>query len=320
MHSDLAELGWTEDQWNRILTVVQEEAQRGRVAAQVLPLVGPEAGDTVAVPSYRLKIDKNRLGVDSDPTLYLTRLAVNVHVRTREAADPQLSAVLTMFRRAANFIARAEDALVFNGRGTKGPLTGISGDINAVITINEDIPTPLDGLCPTDSKKADWNAPHEIKVADTDPRLGDRIVTGIIESINELDAQGQLGPYGCVLSPFLFQAICTPNDNLVLPRDRILPFLQAPLLRASVLPETPPKPAPPPGRGAPGAPAAPPPEAWGVVVALSGNPVELDVARDIGVRYLQTSADDARLVFRVSEKVALRIKEPKAIARLKWIP
>ena len=54
MHSDLVELGWTEDQWNRITAAVTEEAQKARVAAQMLPLVGPEDPTTVAIPPFTL--------------------------------------------------------------------------------------------------------------------------------------------------------------------------------------------------------------------------------------------------------------------------
>ncbi len=119
-----------------------------------------------------------------------------------------------------------------------------------------------------------------------------------------LTQAGGLGPYSCVLSPRLFEAICTPNPNLVLPRDRILPFLQGPLLRSAAVFEGP-------------VGLARPFMAWGAVLAMSANPVELVVASDLHVRFLQAS-EEPRLVFRVAEKVALRIKEPDAIALLRW--
>src|SRR5262245_42859612 len=123
MDPALEQLGWTEEQWNRIGTTVTEEAQRTRVAASILPVVGPEDPTVVAVPRYSLTYRANpapppnrQMEVSSDPTLFLTTISVLVPVRPREAADPALSAATTMFRRAANVIARAEDALVFNGR------------------------------------------------------------------------------------------------------------------------------------------------------------------------------------------------------------
>lgn len=311
MHSDLVEQGWTEDQWNRIVGAVTEEAQKARVAAQLLPVSGPEDPTTVAIPNFSLNAAANpntnpistplqRLDVDSDPVLYLTQIAVNVQLRTREAADPDLGAALVMFRRAANYIARIEDALVFNGRpGANMPPPWGAAGIPAVVQMTGDGAVP--GIFPF-VPLAGRRPP--IAVPPGPAALGDRVVTAIIQAINQLDSDGQLGPYACVLSSRLFEAICTPNPNLVLPRDRILPFLEGPLLRSGAVYE--------------GPAAFPRPlVAWGAVIALSAQPVEIRVARDISVRYLQTT-EEPRLVFRVSEKIAPRIKEPRAIALLRW--
>jgi uncharacterized linocin/CFP29 family protein len=297
MHSDLVELGWSDDHWNRILNAVTEEAQKGRVAAQMLSMVGPEDSTAIAVPSYALRIGANpafagagRLNVDSDPSLFLTTIAVNVHLRLREAADAQLTAALGMFRRAANYIARVEDALVFNGRpgASMLPPVGVGAPVASVTQVTGN--GAPEGLFPFGPVRP--GRTYIPILSSRGATLGDRVVTSIIRSINALDARGQLGPYACALSPQLFQAICTPNASLVLPRDRILPFLQGPLLRASsIFPW------------------------YGVVIAMSANPVELVVGSDLNVRFLQTS-QEPRLVFRVAERVALRIRETAAISVL----
>ena len=297
MHSDLVERGWTEEHWNRITSAVTEEAQKARVAAQMLPLVGPEDPSTVAVPGFSLGRDANpsappasRLKVDSRPTLYLTTLAANVQLRSHEVADPTLKAALGMFRRAANYIARVEDYLVFNGRdkpkaaapspapkGAKSPLMD-------VVTANCDGEAELEGLVGSAGQL-------QLKV-DAKP-TGNRLVKAIVEAIGKLDAEGQQAPYAVALSQNFFAEICNPNDNnLILPRDRILPFLQGPLLRASAIPDN-----------------------YGVVMSLSANALELVVGSDLSVRYLQTTPEP-RYVFRVCERVALRIREPDAICIL----
>jgi uncharacterized linocin/CFP29 family protein len=300
MHSDLVELGWTEEHYNRILGVVTEEAQKARVAAQMITAVGPEEGRTVAVPPFALSTQRSprqvpartpreRLWVDSDPTLFLSNIAVNVHLRRREAADPDLSAALVMFRRAANYIARVEDALVFNGRPgpSRRPPFGVGGIPNVFQIRGGGAP---DGLFPFLGPAG--RRTYVSVLAAGGGTLGNRVVTAIIQAINALDASGQVGPYACALSSEFFEAICTPAPTLVLPRDRILPFLQGPLLRSSAIFPY-----------------------YGVVVALSGNPVELVVASDMHLSFLQMT-EEARLVFRVSERVALRIKEDAAIAIL----
>lgn len=299
MDPALEQLGWTEDQWNRICTTVTEEAQRVRVAAQILPVVGPEDPSTVAVPPYSMNYTAiapaapagrptQFMEITSDPTLYLTKISVLVEVRSREAADPALSAALSMFRRAANVIARAEDALVFNGR-TAGP-AGVINRTNTLPPIFGINGIPVGATAP-----GLLNSPATVILPN--PFVGGDIVTAVSEAIGQLDAGGFSEPYACALDHSAFDAVCTPTLALVLPRDRILPFLQGgSLVRASAI-----------------SPLVA--GVRGVVVALGGNPVELVMATDMSVNYLQTTAStETRYVFSVSERVALRIKEPKAIA------
>jgi hypothetical protein len=308
MDPALENLGWTEEQSNRICTAVIEEAQKARVAAQMLPLVGPETPSTVSVPSFTLTTPLNpgprppwlRLEVDSDPSLHITTIAINVSLRSHEVSDPNLGAALVMFRRAANYVARLEDLLVFGGRPLPGVLLG-PNLVPPVWTLGGD--GSVDGLLQAYSGFGGLRRftqiaamlplpPPPPPAPPFGPFWGEKIINAVIDSINQLDAAGQLGPYACALAPDLFAAICTPTQNLVLPRDRILPFLQGPLLRSSALFD-----------------------GYGVVVALSANPVELVVANDISVRFLQTT-EEPRYVFRVSERVALRIKEHRAIGVL----
>jgi hypothetical protein len=95
-----------------------------------------------------------------------------------------------------------------------------------------------------------------------------------------------------VLSNSLYLDACSPTGNLVLPRDRILPFLDGQLFRSSTLPD-----------------------GYGVVVALGGAPIEIVAASPIGARFLQVSTEP-RYIFRVAERVALRVKELTAVAVL----
>src|SRR5687768_11118669 len=117
MHNDLVELGWTEEQWNRIVGVVSEEAQKARVAAQILPLVGPEDSGAPSFADYRLTAPANpgvtptnRLATNSVPTRTFTTIATQVQLTSTEVADRELEAALVKFRRAANIVARLEDA------------------------------------------------------------------------------------------------------------------------------------------------------------------------------------------------------------------
>jgi uncharacterized linocin/CFP29 family protein len=122
----------------------------------------------------------------------------------------------------------------------------------------------------------------------------------VSEAIGELEAHGHFGPFAVVLGQGLFLVAQTPNEeSLVLPQDRIIPFLGGgSLLRSSTL------------------------DAYngysGVVVALGGVPIELVVAKDMSLQFLQLT-QDPNFLFRVREKIALRIKEDEAIVRL-YVP
>lgn len=303
MDPALAQLGWTEEQWNRICTTVTEEAQKARVAAQVLPVVGPEDASTVAVPPLTLGAQPapapwpaiNRMFVDSNPTLNLTTIAVDIPLRGHEIADPELKAALTMFRRAANYIARIEDAIVFNGRGPYGNvyIGGPQLAVPAVFSVNTDA-TQFDNGVFTGG--AGFVPINRVPFAQNGAITGPAIVTAVINAITLLENRGQLAPFGLVLGADLFEAAHNPTPALVLPRDRILPLIQGPLVRASTGPGV-----------------------MGALVALSGSPVELVVATDIGIKYLQTTVEP-RYIFRVSERIALRIKERDAIAIFMVLP
>jgi uncharacterized linocin/CFP29 family protein len=298
MDPAIESLGWTEEQWNRICAAVSEEAQKARVAAQVLPVVGPEDPDTVAIPRFEQTTPASpnnlvppslRLAVDSNPTINLTTISVNVQLRGHEVADPALTAALSMFRRAATWIARLEDMLLLNGR-SNGPnpvLRGPAGQIPSVYTLS------ADGV----AEAGIFNLGQAIGVPLPRRQIrGQALVTGqglfdgIVAAIGALEAAGQLGPFACLLGPTLFQIASSANRNFVLPRDRILPFLQGPLLRSSA--------------------AA---TAFGAVISLAANPVEIVAATDIGVQFVQKTPEP-RCIFRVCERVALRVKDWNAIA------
>ena len=123
---------------------------------------------------------------------------------------------------------------------------------------------------------------------------GDALVGAVSDAIGRLEGHGRFGPFAVVLGQQLFLIAQTPNvGSLVLPQDRIIPFLGGgPLLRSSTLNAN-----------------------SGVVVALGGAPVELVLGTDVSLQFLQITARPSFL-FRVREKLALRIKEIDAIVRL----
>ncbi len=309
MDRNSADVCWTEDQWSRVLKVVSEEAQRARVGASFLPTsqyddphaqaiapltmtdapVPPPPG---AAPVPAGGGGARRLWVDSDPTLHVITFSALVYLRNIEVADPDLGAALGMFRRVANSIARVEDAFIFRGKPAAGSaIPGIAAGFGGV-TISDQFGNA--GLLPVVPAPPARGVPNggNRSIVQIAGNSGGDIVQAIVSATLALENQGQNGPYACVLSNSLFLDACSPNTALILPRDRILPFVEGRFYRSSTIPD-----------------------GYGLVVSLSGSPIELVVVSDLHVRFLHIDSQP-RYVFRVSERVALRLREESAIAVL----
>jgi uncharacterized linocin/CFP29 family protein len=278
MSEDVPRLPWTDEQWATIQRVVQEAADKARVASSFLPLVGPLPPGQTTVPT--LTMEEPPLATKEGTSFPLTTIACNVSLTTQQAQDPDLAAARQMLARAAEVIGRLEDNIVFNWSANWAPDPGLPAIYEPVRG------QPNSGLltAATIQKRPDRTQ---------DGVLSRSLIKAIADAIQELEGNGHFGPFACVLGHELFLAASTPADSLVFPSDRILPFLEGgPLRRSSVVPRD-----------------------EGVVVALAGAPVDLVVASDIHVKFLQITTDPF-YVLRVSERFVLRIKQPGAIARL----
>jgi uncharacterized linocin/CFP29 family protein len=295
MSSNDPQLAWTDDQWNKVQAAVQEAARNARVASTFLPLVGPLPSSTTTVP--KLEMNPNpimgafpRLAVDEYQVLRLATISANVYVRTSELTDPELASATAMFARSASLIARVEDAIVFNG--VPGP------------------PDPAGYWTPTDAGGNPIAQPLVYRVSGgtagdglvaeglpvvnvAGPAANPEVVDAVVTAIQRLEQNGHYGPFACVLGHELFTYATRPYPGSgVLPSERITLLLNGPLLRSSTIQ---------PNRG--------------VVVALAGDPVDLVIATDINVRFLQLTTEP-RYVFRVCERMALRIKQHGAVVTL----
>ena len=281
MSENNPQVPWTEAQWARVRSVIQDEAARARVGATFLPLVGPLPPSTDYVPLDTIDYGTPgtpRLSIDDKKTVQLATLQVRVFLRGAQVADPDLASALQLFRRAANVLARLEDEVVFNGLSAAGqpppPALAVAQIVGGERT---------DGLVNGEP----FRFPRPASTAD----MGGALVAAVSASIGELEAAGHFGPFAVVLGHDFFTAVQTPSPgSLVLPQDRIIPFLAGgPLLRSSTLAVD-----------------------VGVVLALGAAPVELVVATDVALNFLQVT-DEPQFVFRVYEKILLRIKEAKAV-------
>jgi uncharacterized linocin/CFP29 family protein len=291
---------WTDEQWARVNQVIQEEAKRARVAATFLPLHGPLSADSdyvrrqdIHYPFIAGNDGPQNLEINDRDTMRLATLQVIVPVRNAQMADPEMSSVLALFRRAANVVARLEDAVVFRGLVEDPPDSGVFVPLGGLVRLPE-----IWQITGALAARGIWWPGPGIPIAEMeDEESGQRLVAVVSDAIGQLEQNGHFGPFAAVLGQRLFLVAQTPDENsLVLPQDRIIPFLGGgPLLRSSTLDDFD-------GNS-------------GVVIALGGSPVELVVATDMCLQFLQVTNQPAFL-FRVSEKIALRIREPDAIVKL----
>jgi uncharacterized linocin/CFP29 family protein len=342
------EVPWSQAQWDKVRQMVAAEADKSRVAASFLSLYGPLSSDSDFVrrdliatspspfPSQAGSGKKQqRLEIDDTSTIRLWTLQVNVYLRGPQLADPELTSVMALFRRAANVLARLEDTVVFNGipmLSDPPKICPATAQMNLLPPIWEilgrrtndntrimpgllpDSPVPCPGYDPPRSIQApNLDDPSPYRHWEDLPRpklkpkgsaayyaeLGNSLVGIISRAIGNLEANGHYGPFALVLGQSLFEALQTPNaTSLVLPQDRVIPFLGAggTLLRSTTLPAE-----------------------KGLMIALGGHPVDLVIAKDISVDFLQVTPDPS-YVFRLHEKLVLRIMTPGAICGLRVTP
>lgn len=309
MEHENGPIQWTEDQWSLVQQTVRDEARKVRVARSFLPVDGPLPQETDSVKvqpltDVRVPIPlpgeaQNRLTVDDRVTRGLTNISVNVYLRNPQAAQPDLSSALSMFRRAANIIARCEDRLIFQGQPAN--LAGLPNYFN-----------PLPSVFRVTTAGVQWNGlrqtgtfwrprnlgdpGHSIRVPGSrvgpggwNARGSNILVNFVSTGVSRLEAEGHLRPFVLVLGHDLFEIAHDPNAALTMPADRIKPMLEGPLLRSSTLPRF-----------------------QGVLLSLAGDPFEVVVPSDISVKLLQVTMEP-RHVYRVSQRFTFRVKQAGAV-------
>lgn len=309
MPDHVTHLLWSDEQWAMVQRTVQESARKARVASSFLPLVGPLPDGQASVPALGVAYEaidriergeaEQRLEIDDGKTLPLTRIACNVYLKTQQAEDPDLASAKQMLSRAADVIGRLEDAIVFNGQPGEDKPPANTGGIPKVYTVRGGGKHAglLSGEGDETNERSRGRKTDERPECEVVVNLaegGNDVVRAVIAAIQGLEHRGHYGPFACVLGHSLYEAANTPSeDSLVLPSDRIVPFLDGgPLRRSSVVPD-----------------------GQGVVVALAGSPIDLVVASDVHVSYVQLTLEP-RYVLRVSERFVLRTKQPDARCRL----
>jgi uncharacterized linocin/CFP29 family protein len=123
---------------------------------------------------------------------------------------------------------------------------------------------------------------------------GNDLVESVIEAVQKLESRSHFGPFAAVFGNHVYRTATSPQgSSIVLPKDRILPFLEGgPLHRSSTIPDN-----------------------TGLIIAIGGQPIELVLGSDIDVQFVQVTLEP-RYVLRVYERLVLRIKELDAVCKI----
>jgi uncharacterized linocin/CFP29 family protein len=278
----MAELNWSDAQWQKVKDGVTEAFGKASIASAFLPMYGPLPGSAEIVRNERLVQDDSfkppTIRLDGDHpgvNIKLVNVTVNVELSSEQVADDALSNALLAFRRAANILAQEQDRIVFEGFGQVPQAEDSEFVVNKV--------DPQSGL-------ADTFARQKFSTLAPPPPgdVGRLVVKAVVQAMTKLEENFHPGPFACVLGNQLFEGVHDPTAALVLPADRVTPLLKGgPLLRSGKMPSR-----------------------AGIVVSLAGHAVDIVIGTPPTVQFLQRNAA-AKFLFRVYERFALRIRDAK---------
>jgi uncharacterized linocin/CFP29 family protein len=207
-------LGWSPDLWNRLDQAAHAEFQRTGVASRFIPLHGPLPGAT-NVPAG--VVDPGSMTVSEEALVPLVELWVDFALTEQQVAgEEQLGTALGLVTRAANLLAQAEDALVFQGERAK------------VLPLFESVQSrAAAGRGLAEASRETLNAGSN--------GSGATIFAAVVRAQALLQARGHQGPYALALPPAEYAETFDPlPGNGALAADRIAAL--ASLYAASALP------------------------------------------------------------------------------------
>lgn len=340
---------WSDDIWKAIHKVVHEETMRVRVGAQFLPhnRVHPK---TTSVPpdlitSANLPGDASNiltLTIDEGVTIRLNEIwaefaltTQQVH-ETAESKNPEHTSAVTLARRAAQYLALAQDLVIFNG------YNGYSAPFFQQNIRFRPGQQPIDGgLLGLVASGGSYSAFTGAPGGPTNPFLstnpvvlvpeapggspgvyGDGTFRAVVDAYSLLTAGGQPGPYALILQTVPYADLFAPigDGSLVITADRVAPLVKAGLYGTGALPPFATLPSSTPPLSPPSSPptfaaVTPPPPYFGLLASVGGHTMNLVVGLHARTVFMQQDTNQ-NWRFRVLERFALRVTDPSAIVQL----
>jgi hypothetical protein len=288
----MQELNWSAEQKQMATAAVTERFALNSIARQFVPETIVEATAT-SVPWGRFDFTQQMV-VDGE-TLTLFEPYATVSLTRAQVDEPNLHGAMTTLHRRASALARWHDALVFVGVDLDGgPPPGVV------------MPAPRNNSAPISLREAAIQAEEEEGVEPLPVEAAtanESLVATFFAAVLRLEERGYFRDYHLVLGQRLWAELNNPNPGaLVLPRER----MEATLMGGGFYRTT----------------TLPPDEA--LLVSLDGHTFDCVLAGDSenqpSLEFLRAAADargEEIYQFRIRERQAPRVRENRAIVRLR---
>lgn len=274
------------DNWNNIDTAIGDE-NKLKVAARFLPCY-PLPGATSALRGIISSNKSQILSIQQSDTMPLIELMVQFALTVAQVKDEaQWQMGVTLAHRAGALVALAEDLVIFQGD------TGLSDPVfKTVLTDGSDAGIGLVFTAPED---------QVIKVypveEDPDDPNQNRYGENTFGAVAQAFALLQKTHYGCcalVLHTNVYaDTYAALPETLAVPAERIKGLVGEHFYSSSTLPER-----------------------TGILVAIDGDTMDLVVGQDPFTEF--TQVNNSQWIFRLYERIGLRLKDPTAIVRLEF--
>lgn len=308
-------LDWSQPIWDNINKAVADEAKRTKIAAQFLPPLVTDEGDRTIASDQVNTRTVPLLTVDEIATTPLIEIWVEFAL-TKQQYDKEehLMTAVTLAINAVNKLSRAEDILIF--QGNEGLVDNLfqtqtvslrSAKLNPQ-TGKIEVDFRIVGLLPnTPEDQVISVKPTEVATDPSQNRYGENTYGAVARGYSILQ-RTHYGRNALVLPTNPFADTWAPlKTTLIMPADRIKGLVGERFYSTSTLPNqftdstektTTPK---------------------GLLLALDGNTMDLVMGMDPTTSFTQIDRE-GQYRFRVSERFALRLKDPQAVVRLEFQP
>jgi uncharacterized linocin/CFP29 family protein len=305
---------WSKEIWDHLDMAVHDECMRTRVAAKYLPIHKvPDHYTTVPADSVSGPADEagviGAFAVDEGAVLRIPEKWVEFSMTPQqveqetqiEQAHRGHSTAVTLATRAANLLMQAEDRVIFQGFSAFA--TQFFKDNIRFRGTPDDF--GLLDIIPADSSVPELPLDQVIQVPNngTDQVYGEKTFEAVARGYAILQDKGQYGPYALTLHTIPYADAHAPlATTLIMPADRIKPIMTAGFYGSGTLVAHP---------------EGPEPLFTGSLVNVGGNTMDLVVGLDATTAFMQQDVD-GNWRFRVVERVALRVKDIRALIRLEF--